>query len=262
MFPFRAPESSPAPRRIRLLDTELGYTLVRCRRRSIGMIVGPQGLEVRAPRWVSLAEIEAALHEKARWIVHKLHDMQQRHQQQQQSRIIWAADTCIDYLGQDLLLQLDPQAHSASVVSTEAHAMSPATLRLVLPSDAAPDTIRRAVEVWIQHQARRHFALRLDHFAPLLGVQWHRLALSSARTRWGSAGRDRQGLAVIRLNWRLMQHRPEVIDYVVVHELSHLRVMDHSPRFWQTVASVMPDHDHWRRQLRDQPLALWDGISA
>ena len=226
------------------------------------MLIGAQGLEVRAPRRVSLGEIEAALQEKARWIVRKLHDMQAHLRQLEQSRIVWAPHTRIDYMGQHLVLRLDPQARSAVSTPGLADAGEPATLSLALPEDAAPDAIRGAVERWMKLQARQHFAARLDHFAPLLGVQWHRLALSSARTRWGSAGRDRAGHAVIRLNWRLMQHSPEIIDYVVVHELSHLRVMDHSPRFWQTVATVLPDYESRRRRLRDQPLALWDGMSA
>ena len=262
MLTFLAPERAPALRRIRLLETDVAYTLVRCRRRSIGMLIGAQGLMVRAPRWVSLGEIESVLQEKARWIVRQLQSAQERHAQQQQSRIVWAAGTRIDYLGQPLVLRLDPHARSAAFTPTPPDAPGPATLALALPEDASPDAIRHAVERWMKLQARQHFAARLDHFAPLLGVQWHRLALSSARTRWGSAGRDRAGLAVIRLNWRLMQHHPEIVDYVVVHELSHLRVMDHSPRFWQTVASVLPDHETRRRQLRDQPLALWDGMSA
>ena len=79
------------------------------------------------------------------------------------------------------------------------------------------------------------------------------LGLSSARTRWGSASVS----GAIRLNWRLLHFTPAVIDYVVVHELSHLRVMDHSPRFWAVVASIFPDHAQLRRRLRDEAVPLW-----
>ena len=103
-------------------------------------------------------------------------------------------------------------------------------------------------------QARRLFQQRLDHFAPLLGVQWKKMSLSNARTRWGSARSD----GSIRLNWRLLHFNPAVLDYVVVHELSHLREMNHSPRFWDTVRSVMPDYAALRLQLKSQPLPRWD----
>jgi len=84
-------------------------------------------------------------------------------------------------------------------------------------------------------------------------VRWKKLSLSNAGTRWGSASAD----GSIRLNWRLVHFRMPVIDYVVAHELSHLRVMDHSPRFWDTVESVMPDYGTLRVELKRQPVPNW-----
>ena len=126
-------------------------------------------------------------------------------------------------------------------------------LRLGLPHDAGADRIRDAVQAWLMRQAKRVFTERLDHFAPRLQVQWRKLSLSSAGTRWGSARSD----GSIRLHWRLIHFRVNVIDYVVAHELSHLRVMDHSPRFWDTVRSVVPDYEGLRRQLKDEPIPRW-----
>jgi predicted metal-dependent hydrolase len=94
---------------------------------------------------------------------------------------------------------------------------------------------------------------RLDHFAQLLGVRWTVLKLSAAHTRWGSAKAD----GSIRLHWRLMQFAPTVVDYVVAHELAHLRHMDHSARFWQTVASVVPDYAALRARLKGERLPPW-----
>jgi hypothetical protein len=119
---------------------------------------------------------------------------------------------------------------------------------LSLPHSANPEQIRDAVQAWLMRQARALFEQRLDHFAPLLGVQWKKMSLSNAGTRWGSAKAD----GSIRLNWRLIHMRMSVIDYVVAHELSHLRVMDHSPRFWDTVRSVVPDYAALRKQLKDE----------
>jgi predicted metal-dependent hydrolase len=90
------------------------------------------------------------------------------------------------------------------------------------------------------------FEERLNHYAPVLGVHWSALKLSNAAGRWGSAKSD----GSIRLHWRLMHYRLCVIDYVVVHELSHLRHMNHSPKFWATVESVMPDYKQLKRELR------------
>ena len=126
-------------------------------------------------------------------------------------------------------------------------------LCISLSRQAAPEQIRDVVQAWLMRQARSIFQERLDHFAPLLGVQWKKLSLSNAGTRWGSARVD----GSIRLNWRLVHFKMSVLDYVVVHELSHLRVMDHSPRFWATVHSVMPDHGVMRRQLKEEVIPRW-----
>ncbi len=93
-----------------------------------------------------------------------------------------------------------------------------------------------------------HFVQRLNHFAPLVGVQWRALGLTSARTRWGSARSD----GVIRLNRHLFHLRPALLDYVVVHELSHLREMNHSPRFWAVVHGVLPDYAQLRKELKNE----------
>jgi predicted metal-dependent hydrolase len=98
------------------------------------------------------------------------------------------------------------------------------------------------------------FTRRCQHFAAQLGVRMTALKLSSAQTRWGSASAD----GVIRLNWRLIHFGLSVVDYVVVHELAHLREMNHSPAFWDVVRSVLPDVDQRRAQLRSPQIALHD----
>ena len=107
-------------------------------------------------------------------------------------------------------------------------------------------------------QAKALFIERLNHYAPRLDVQWRKLSLSSAGTLWGTAHSD----GSIRLNWRLVHFRLPVIDYVVAHELSHLRVMDHSPRFWETVKTVVPDYSELRGQLRTRRLPPGESRSA
>ena len=230
----------------------VAYEFKRGQRRTIGFVVGPEGLAVRAPRWVSLLEVDAAVQEKADWIVKKLGETRDRHEQAIPLRIDWRDGTLISFLGAQVQVCLD-QRQAAGFVGAQLDAReSPPKLYLDLAADAAPDRIREVVQTWMMRQARRFFAERLDHFAPLLQVKWRKLALSNAATRWGSASID----GSIRLNWRLLHLKMAVIDYVVVHELSHLRVMNHSPRFWDTVASVLPDYLALRRQLKDDTVRL------
>jgi hypothetical protein len=110
------------------------------------------------------------------------------------------------------------------------------------------------VQSWLQRQARALFEQRCAHFATALGVRMTRLRLSAAQTRWGSASAD----GSIRLNWRLVHFSLDVIDYVVAHELAHLREMNHSPAFWSVVRSVIPDMEQRKASLREPTLPLFD----
>lgn len=253
---FQHPEAN---REITLDAVRVAYAFQRGQRRTIGFSVGPGGLVVRAPRWVTLAQVETALQEKSRWIVQKLGESRQRQAQALSMRLVWQHGMRLPYLGRVLTVLLDPLrrprtgASLGDMLPPEAGEPAPC-LYLALPLDASPVQIRAAVQRWLMAQARAHFTVRLNHFAPQLQVQWRQLGLSQAATRWGSARSD----GAIRLNWRLMHFDLPVIDYVVAHELSHLRVMNHSPRFWDTVRSVMPDYEQHRRQLKTQPAPRWD----
>ncbi len=256
---FRHPE---AKRELLLGEAVVAYALQRARRRTIGFSVGPDGLSVRAPSWVTLGAIDAALREKSEWILRKLGEARERQQRMEGGRIVWANGAMLPYLGRPVIVVLDP-AHGFSgrggqlktiAAAEDQDAPMASRLHIGLPHSAGSAQIRDAVQAWLMRDAKRHFTERLEHFAPLLGVRWTSLRLSSAQTRWGSAKAD----GSIRLNWRLLHYRPAVIDYVVAHELAHLRVMDHSPRFWDTVATVVPDYAALRNHLRDEPAPLWD----
>jgi hypothetical protein len=247
-------------REIRLHDQVVSYALKRVRRRSIGMIVGPEGLSVNAPRWVGHGEIEAALHEKAGWILRKLAEQRQRNERLAAARVDWRDGVSIPFLGEPVIVVLDARATGALLDAAEAGSqrgldgVPRRLLRVGLPHDASAAQIRDAVQSWLQRQARRVFDERCRHFAPLLRVRWTRLTLSSAQTRWGSATAD----GSIRLNWRLIHFAMPTIDYVVAHELAHLREMNHSPRFWDVVRSVLPDYEQARGLLKDENLPVLD----
>jgi len=245
-----------ATRELMLGHARVAYEFTRGKRRTIGFVVGAEGLSVRAPRWVALRDVDAAVREKGDWILRKLAETQQRQARLESARIDWKDGVEFPFLGRQVTVRLDP-SHAfegiGAVLDADADGDAPATLRLSLARDASPVQIRDAAQAWLMRQARRIFIERLDHFAPRLGVRWKKLSLSNASTRWGSASAD----GAIRLHWRLVHFRMTVIDYVVAHELSHLRVMDHSPRFWETVESVLPDYQRLRRQLKDEPVPRW-----
>jgi hypothetical protein len=123
-------------------------------------------------------------------------------------------------------------------------------LHVALPHDASGAQVRDPVFAWFRQQALQLFEQRCRHFAEPLGVRYSRISLSSAETRWGSASSS----GAIRLNWRLIHFALPTIDYVVAHELAHLREMNHSPRFWAVVQSVVPHYQQLRRTLKSDTL--------
>jgi len=239
-----------ASRQIQLQQTTIAYAFQRVKRKTIGMSVGADGLEVRAPRWATVASVEAVLHEKSAWILRKLQESQERQKQMRHTIIEWRDGATLPFLGEQWVVRLDPEHQSLPTSHEDA---APKCLHIALSLHAQPGQIRDAVQAWLMQQAKLNFTQRLDHFAPQLGVQWKRLSLSNASSRWGTASAD----GSIRLNWRLIHFKQDVIDYVVVHELSHLRVMNHSPQFWETVGSLVPDYQQRRHALNEEVLPQW-----
>lgn len=244
-----------ANRELLLADSVVAFEFKRAKRKSIGFVIGQDGLVVSAPRWVTMADVDAAVRDKASWIVKKLGEVRERRQKQESARIEWRDGCSFPYLGQSVTLVLDPTRGFKGVggLLDISNPETPQCLTIGLPHTAAPSQIRDAAQAWLMRDAKRLFTERLNHYAPLLGVQWLKLSLSSAGTRWGSANTA----GAIRLNWRLIHMRLPIIDYVVVHELSHLRVMDHSPRFWDTVATIVPDYAKLRGELKERAVPVW-----
>jgi predicted metal-dependent hydrolase len=253
-----APEVLPAhPRASRALHLSghvVHYEFRRARRRSIGFSVGLEGLAVSAPRWVTIADVEAALRERAEWIVRKLREQRERRARLEAARIEWGPGAQVPFLGRKLRVVLDPQVVGAVLHGEAGPTAAEPRLHVGLPQQATAHQVRDAVQSWLQRQARRVFEERCAQIAPRLGVRVRRLSLSSAVTRWGSANAN----GSIRLHWRLIHFGLPVIDYVAAHELAHLREMNHSPAFWDVVRSVVPDYEHARRQLDEEAMPAFD----
>ncbi|RPH63246.1 MAG: M48 family peptidase [Burkholderiales bacterium] len=237
-----APARPPAGLRSALLCQQpVHYELRRSRRRTIGFVVDDRGLRVTAPRWVPIAEIELALQEKARWILRKLVEWRAHEARRERVTVRWQHGAPLRYLGTTLTLSVDAGARGI--------ARDGDLLRVGLPPRAGEEQLKDRVQAWLQARAREVFAERIPLFAARLGRAPSRWALSSARTRWGSCTPD----GAIRLNWRLVHFPLDIVDYVIAHELAHLRELNHGPRFWSTVGALFPEFERARAWLRDFP---------
>jgi predicted metal-dependent hydrolase len=235
-------EGEPPLKHIVLGAYTVHYALRRSSRRSIGFMIDDEGLRVTAPRRCAQADIDNAIRAKQRWILTKLLERGERAARRlERPPIEWKDGARLPYLGGEITLRLEEAARS--------HCQFDAPngeLWIGVVPGLSEWQLKERVKLWFQAEAKKLFKERLDHYAPQLGVSYRAFALSSAGTRWGSCTVEGN----IRLNWRLVHYPLGLVDYVVAHELAHLREMNHSPAFWAAVGEVYPDYDGARLALK------------
>ncbi|MBL0143642.1 MAG: M48 family metallopeptidase [Betaproteobacteria bacterium] len=231
-MPRRDPASREA-RTLALAGEPLDYTLVRRRgRRGVGLKVDASGLTVSAPLTIPLARVERFVLESESWVRDKLAVWRQR----QVPAPSWDDGASLPFLGEALTLRLLAGRRAGAQIAG-------AELRVTVPG-AEAEIVKRAVVAWYRRTALAHLAHRAFFFSRLAGLAPPRVMLSSANSRWGSCNSRRE----VRLAWRLVKARPALVDYVVCHELAHLRHMNHSRDFWAEVERLCPEY----RQLREE----------
>lgn len=226
-------------RRIRIGEHEVNYQLRRSSRRTIGLTIDQRGLRVGAPSRASLGDIESLIRRHGEWVIDKLANWRAT----PAAETFRVTDGCSVFcLGLPLTVTVTPIGRARWQWAGDRLHLWP----------AATTSANLLLEKALREKARTVFAERLAQYAPALGVSPPPLRLSSARTRWGSCS-HRGGIS---LNWRLIHLPLAIIDYVVAHELAHLREMNHSPRFWAVVESLCPDWRQRRLELREKARSL------
>jgi predicted metal-dependent hydrolase len=209
---------------------DFDYTIRRSdRARRVRVAVDTErGVEVVLPRRARAREAERAVVELRPWIERRLREVEAT-----RAAVAARGDT-VPYLGADL--RLVPEAGR-----TRVHRRGDALLVPDRDGDATP-----ALERWYRRRARAEIAPRLDRAVAALGTSYTALTIRNQKTRWGSCSTS----GAMSFNWRLLLAPEPVLDYVVWHEACHLRVMDHSPRFWALLERHVPDYAGPRRWLR------------
>lgn len=215
---------------------QIHYTLERRQRRTVGLKITQDGLVIHAPKRIVQSYLESLIVLKADWILKKL----EARSENQQPPMQWQDGNQLLLLGNPIILVTKPDIRSRAVEYTSGF------LALAMPNHDEPSVVERKVLQWYKKQALTDFSRRLSLFATKLGVPTPPLFLSNARSRWGSCNSRKE----IRLNWRLLQAPPHIINYVVCHELAHLKEMNHSAKFWAVVASIFPDYKAAEKELK------------
>ena len=191
---------------------------------------------ITIPRRGNAAEARRFAEAHRGWIVEQLAKFRGRQLSEQH----WSEGTLVWFRGQHVPLELarGESGHKARLGSEE--------IPLASSAAAGEPSLRRAIETHLRRLAARELPARVLELAALHGCAVLRVSVRNQRTRWGSCSRK----GAISLNWRLVQVPESVRDYIVLHELMHLREMNHSPRYWAHVAAVCPDYMESEAWLR------------
>ncbi len=218
---------------------EIPYEIIRSKRKSLGLTIDNEGrLIVRAPIRLSEKHITNFIKEKEQWISEK--QGQARASAAKYSPITLENGENILYLGEYYTVQR--QAGQAVTIEDG---------KLLVPDEMIP----AGFAGWLKDQAGTMIKKRVVYYAEMMGVKYTSVKMSAARRRWGSCG----AADTLNFAWRLVMCPISVIDYVVVHELCHIIHKDHSVKFWNLVAELMPDYKRCQKWLR-QNRALMDII--
>jgi hypothetical protein len=224
--------------------TTIPYSIRRSRRRkkTIEITLDPsEGVLVSAPIKATAEEVSRIVQRRARWIIRKSTESVLRPRPKQ-----FVSGESLPYLGRQARLFVE-LADVRRVDVRFDHWSFRATVPQHLRGDDLREAILQAIRRWYKQRAQERLEARVQLWGDKLGCEVKRVATRDQRQRWGSCAPD----GTIRFNWRIVMAEPSLVDYVVVHELLHLRVRNHGQDFWAEVAAALPDYAQRRRRLKE-----------
>ncbi len=227
-------------------DSRLTYAIRRSARRkkTVAVTVDPAGgVLLVAPEQISTSRLDAMVRRKAPWIVKRLRGVESGDPPPPRE---FVSGESVMYLGRHYRLKVDSGGPGeAKLRGGWLHVPAPA-------GEGQRDQVRAALVSWLRGHAEVRLPERVEMWRPKVGVEMPQVVISDQQKRWGSC--DRSG--TIRLNWRIIQAPMRLVDYVVVHELVHLRHRGHGRDYWQALGRIMPDYERRREDLRHRGLGF------
>ena len=229
---------------VRFGDTSIEYEVRRSQRRkkTVQVTVDGGGVQVAAPTTIPDSELQAIVRKRAPWILkHAREDVLGAAPKR------FVSGETLPYLGRNVRLVLDLKDEGAPEIRFD-HWRLRVSIPDGLEGEERYQRIRRAIVDWYRGRAEERLQSGVLHWWPRLGSgDKPKILIRDQRQRWGSCAPD----GTLRFNWRVMMLAPSLVEYVIVHELVHLRIKNHSQDFWQLLASILPDVEHRRRRLRE-----------
>jgi len=224
---------------------KVNYNLTRSNRKSVVLYVRDNGIEVRAPLKMQRADIDKFVASKEKWIADKLALLSERKETRDNFTLNYG-DT-VTYRNQKYLIS-----------AREGNRMGCDNESFYMPENLTNEEIKYTCIAIYRMLAKRDLTKKVFDFSKTMGVVPAAVKISNAKTRWGSCS----GKNSLNFSWRLIMADDDVIDYVVIHELAHIKELNHSERFWAIVQEMLPDYRERRERLKQLQRKLnnedWD----
>ncbi len=191
---------------------------------------------VSSPPGTSIKRIEKLVQEKKAWIVQQQENISQR-------SFVPVTDQQLWLFGQKFKITPQPTQNKKGRILKKSNEI---ILNYSPEIIADQQSITDKLNQYLKKTARAYLEPRTQHLSHKLGVKYKRLFLREQKTRWGSCS----GKNNLNFNWRLVHFEPAVIDYVIIHELAHLKHRNHSKKFWELVSQFSPEYQLHRRWLK------------
>ncbi|MGN1181091.1 MAG: M48 family metallopeptidase [Suilimivivens sp.] len=225
------------------------YQLIKSKRKTIAISFDGDGnLIVKAPYFVRNYEVEAFVRSKADWIEATAIRLKREKEKRENTRLKLESGDMLPFLGEQRVLTVIREDRKRAKVNC---AME--RLLVFVPYDAGYEYRREALEKWYRKEASVIIGEKAEEYASRLNVAFKDIHIKDQKSRWGSCSSKGN----LNFNWRLVMAPESVLDYVVIHELCHLRYMDHSEHFWNLVSGVCPAYRQYRKWLKENGESLY-----
>ena len=229
---------------VRYGNATIEYEVRRSARRTktLQVTVGGEGVQVHTPLNTSDEEIAAFVRRKASWVLSNVLDAGPLPSPKR-----FVSGETLPYMGRNVILVVEPQDVPATLIRFD-HWRFRVTIPNALNGDERPKRVRDAVVSWYRERAADRLPQSVARWRRRLGIaERPQILIRDQQNRWASCASD----GTLRFNWRTVMLKPELIDYIVVHEIAHLTHKNHSKEFWALVYRTIPDAERRRVQLRE-----------
>ncbi|SDL68871.1 M48 family metallopeptidase [Halarsenatibacter silvermanii] len=232
---------------LELGSEKVEYDVVRTDRKTVGINIDPEkGIVVRSPKDLSESEIKDLVEDKSSWIKEKLDKIEEIKPRPQPKEFL--SGEKLPYLGRRYRLKVNAKNSigSVNVKLYRGKFMIYYPEKLEQNEEKRKKAIREELISWYRNHAETKIKERVDKYKDKVGVSPNNVRVKKQKKRWGSCSSKNN----LNFNWKIIMAPMTIVDYIVIHELTHLQYPNHSKDFWQTVETIIPDYDERREWLR------------